>query len=166
MNDDYPNNMYAKLSPEDAFDLWVLLAHAQYAISRSRDIELAPWGISPEQASILHTLLHSGGETTITEIAKFTMHRHHSVSNLIKKMSERGLVQKIKRPKSKEFKIVLTENGRQLCDKVTRTSVEMIFAPLPVEDRRELAKSLKQLLVEARRLLGMDYKPLFYGSRQ
>jgi DNA-binding MarR family transcriptional regulator len=97
----------------------------------------------------------------MTEIASFTMHRHHSVSNLIKKISAQGLVEKVKRPGSKEFAIVLTEKGRQLCNRTPKASVDMIFDILSQEDRRELAQLLKRILSKARSLMGVDYKPPF-----
>ena len=49
-------------SPADEdFKLWRFLDHTRYAISRVRELELARFGLTPEQAYVLDFLADRGG---------------------------------------------------------------------------------------------------------
>jgi len=143
------------------FDLWVLLDQTRFAISRSRELELAHFGLTQMHAHVLFALLSSGGAATLYEIAKFTMRQHHSVSTLVKRMEQQGLVKRTKNPTDNKIQIVITPKGRQLYEKATQSSIEMIFSSLSGKEKQELTHSLKQLRGKARNLLGIDYKPPF-----
>ncbi|MBN1190341.1 MAG: winged helix DNA-binding protein [Dehalococcoidales bacterium] len=151
--------MYGDLSLDNPFDFWVLLSRTQYAISRLRELELTPYGLSTAQAQVLNTIYNAGGETTLTLISKYTMRQHHSVSNLIIKMAEQGLVKKVRLTGSKEYKIAMTKKGHELYNKDSKKSIDEIFSTLSEEDKQHLAEYLKVLLVKARNLLGIDYIP-------
>jgi DNA-binding MarR family transcriptional regulator len=131
MNNDPSNYICGDLSLDKSFDLWVLLSRTYSAISRLRELELLPVGISTAQAQILNTIHNAGGELTITQISKYTLHQHHSVSNLINKMSKQGLIKKVKARNSREYKISITPKGQSLYDKVSSRLVEIIFSYYP-----------------------------------
>ena len=76
------------------FRLWRLLDHTRFVISRSREKELARFGMTPEQAHVLDILHQSGGKATIQEIVNITMRQHHSISTLVGRRAKQGPVKK------------------------------------------------------------------------
>lgn len=76
-------------------------------------------------------------------------------------MEKTGLVKKVKIPKNKVYKVVMTKKGKDIYERVTRESIEMVFSSLSPADKRKLALYLNQLQKRAYSLLGLDYKPPF-----
>ncbi|OGO33178.1 MAG: hypothetical protein A2Z29_08655 [Chloroflexi bacterium RBG_16_56_11] len=142
------------------FRLWRLLDHTRFVISRSREKELARFGMTPEQAHVLDILHQSGGKATIQEIVNITMRQHHSISTLVGRMAKQGLVKKIRSASdSRQYNVNITEKGRALFQSITRRSVEEIFGDLTERDKKALQKVLKKLQVKAYQSLGKKYRP-------
>jgi DNA-binding MarR family transcriptional regulator len=142
------------------FGLWGLLDQTRSAIARSRELELARCGLTLPQSSVLFTLYHAGGMVTLGEISERTMRRHHSVSTLIKRMAERGLVETTaKQPDDNKKRVIISPKGRGLFEKATASSIEIIFSALSTEEKQALKQYLLQLQEKARSLLGTDYRP-------
>ena len=150
----------AEVPAVDAFNTWLLLDYTRFTISRLRDMELSKLGITPEQAAILK-ILYRHGNSTITQIADRWMRQHHSVSTLISRMVEQGLVQKIKHPKQKEIEICITEKGKNLHNKLTHHSIEAVLSALSQDDLQKLSQYLKLLFIRSRGLLGINGPPPF-----
>jgi DNA-binding MarR family transcriptional regulator len=144
-------------SRDEDFRLWRFLDHTRYAISRSRELELAQFDLTPEQAYVLDILSVKGGSTTIGEIVDMTLRQHHTVSTLISRMAKRGLVEKKQSLKDRRsYDIVMTKKGQELFRKVTKKSIEMVFATLSNEDKRALGALLNRLLTRAYELSGSE----------
>ena len=143
---------------DEDFKLWRFLDHTRYAISRVREIELARFGLSPEQAYVLDLLTDRGGSTTMNDIMDMTLRQHHTISTLVDRMAKRGLIEK-KRSQTdgRRYSIVITKNGRELFRKVTRASIVMAFSPLSKEEKRELSALLNRLLIKAYELNGKQF---------
>lgn len=148
----------------DDLNLWVLLEQTVFAVARNRDLELKHFGLTPAQAAVLFTLEKENGQATQNEIAQFTMRQHHSVSTLINRMVDQGLVKKIKPDKYNKSLIAITGKARKTYLETNRSSLEMIFSVLSEEEKELLSSLLKPLLEKARKLLGIDYKPPFLPS--
>jgi DNA-binding MarR family transcriptional regulator len=159
VKNDSANYMWGDLDFDRPFDMWVLLSRTQYAILRLRELELLPFGISTAQAQVLNILHNAGGKLTLTQISKYTMRRHHSVSNLIIKMAEQGLVEKTKIADSKEFTIAITEKGREQYNTDVNSRIGKIFETLSDKEKQQLIDNLKKVLSTTRDLLGVDYQP-------
>jgi MarR family transcriptional regulator, 2-MHQ and catechol-resistance regulon repressor len=143
----------------DDFRLWKLFDHARFMMARSREMELARYGLTPEQAHILDILTSQGGSTTINEIVDLTMRQHHSISTLINRMTKQGLVGKVQTPKDKRaFNVVITDKGRDLFKNISTESIRMTFTCLSQEDKQELNTQLKKLVVRSYNLLGKEYR--------
>lgn len=141
------------------FQLWRLLDHTRFVIARSREKELARYGLTLEQSHVLDILHHSGGVSTIQEIVNITMRQHHSISTLINRMVKQGLVKKIRsKSDARQYNVVITEMGEALFRKTTRNSIINIFAVLSQSNRKGLGKGLSKLMVKAYQVLGKDYQ--------
>jgi DNA-binding MarR family transcriptional regulator len=143
------------------FDLWVILDSAHFAISRSRFLEIAQFGLTPEKAQILHVLQSHGGAVPQSRFSDYTMRQHHSVSSLINRMIKEGLLKKVKYSGERTFTVLMTKKGKDKYSKLTRVSIDMIFSTLSNEDRQKLFSLLTHLLDKSRGLLGIDYEPPF-----
>ena len=149
------------IDSDNSHDIWVLLDRTHFAVTRSRLLELAQFNLTKEQAQVLYVLRLFGGSATMTQIASFTLRQRHSVSTLVNRMEKAGLVKKVKVPKDKVFKVVMTKKGKDRYSRVTRKSLEMVFSSLSTADKRKLTLYLNQLQKKAHSLLGLDYKPPF-----
>ncbi len=138
----------------NAFNTWLLLDYTRFTIARLCDIELTRLGITPEQAAILK-ILYRHGTSTISQIADRWMRQPQSISTLISRMEEQGIIQKDKYPKRKVIEISITEKGKILHNKLTLNSIDMVFSALSQEDMQKLSQYLKLLFIRSRGLLGL-----------
>ena len=143
---------------DEDFRLWRFLDHTRYAISRSREIELASFGLTPEQVYVLDIIDVSGGATTIGTIVDMTLRQHNTVSTLVDRMAKRGLIKK-KRSETdqRQYEIAMTKSGRELFGKLTIKSIEAVFSALTKEEKRELSSTLSRLLSRAYEVSGKKW---------
>ena len=140
---------------EEDFRLWRFLDHTRYAISRSREIELASFELTPEQVYVLDIINVGGGVTTIGTIMEMTLRQHNTVSTLIDRMAKKGLIKKRRsETDQRQYEIVMTKSGQELFGKVTRKSIETVFSALTKEEKRELSSLLTRLLSRAYEVSG------------
>ena len=153
--------------PGDSFRLWKLLDHTRFMISRSREMELAELGLTPEQAYVLEILRQNAGKTTINDIVDITQRQHHSMSTLINRMTKQGLVSKQKDLNdNRKYDVVITKKGRRLTNEMTTESIEEIFACLTDDEKVEMRKHLNSLLLKAYAVLGKEFIPMGRQGRR
>jgi DNA-binding MarR family transcriptional regulator len=143
----------------DNYVLWRLFFVSRSAVGRLHDLELAAIDVTPEQSGALFLLARNKGKSTIAEMSDAWLRQRNSVSTLIDRMSKQGLVKKIKVPKQKDLEIEITPKGRELHDRVRKTSkvFDKAFIDLSEEDRKQLAQYLRLILSRSRRLLDENY---------
>lgn len=146
---------------DNDFDLYVLMDRAKSTISRSCDLEIAAYGLTQEQASIIDTILRSNGSTTISEIAEQTVKQPNSVTTLVNRMVISGLIKKERSSKNGKYIVSLTEKGKSSYEKVTRNAISMAFSELSLEEKLMFFTVLNKLMEKGRRMLGMDFKMPF-----
>jgi DNA-binding MarR family transcriptional regulator len=151
-------NFESNVFSNNDFDLYVLMDRAKATISRSCELEVATFGFTQEQASILDTLLRGNGSATISEIAEATVKQTNSVASLVDRMVKNGLLKKERPSKSSKYIVSLTNKGKSSYEKVTKNAVSMAFSELSVEEKLMFFTVLNKLLEKGRRMLGMDFK--------
>lgn len=128
------------------FELWRLFDRTRFMIGRLREMELAEFGLTPEQNHVLYILNRHGGKTSINKIVEVTQRQHHSISTLINRMTKQGLVSKVKTPDdNRKYVIVVTKKGQSLLKLTTRNSIKDVFSCLTEKDKKELADYLVRL---------------------
>jgi DNA-binding MarR family transcriptional regulator len=142
--------------PKTNHQIWTLLDNTHYAIARARLLEIARFGLTKEQAQILYIIQNNGGSATLGEIANYTVRQHHSISTLIKRMIKVGLVKRVKLANEKAFKVMATTKGKEAYGKLTRASIDFIFASVTAEEKEQLIGTFSKLQKSARNLLGLD----------
>ena len=141
-----------------SFGLWRLLYHTAFVINRSRQKELAQYGVTPEQAHVLDILYQSQGMATIRDIVNITMRQHHSISTLVGRMATQGLLKKVRSPAdARQYNVVITEKGKKLFRTITRRSITDIFSCLSDSDRQALDNRLKKLMEKAYQAIEKEY---------
>lgn len=137
------------------WELWDLLAHTGFAVSRLRELELAPLGLTMMQSLVFKILDDNGGTITTKTLEDSTMRQHHSISTLINRMTKMGLVNTQRMPRGRRHVISFTPAGRDLYGHITTYAIEMTLATLNESRKRDLAQCLEKLLIRARDLLGL-----------
>jgi DNA-binding MarR family transcriptional regulator len=148
---------YFSYSDED-HDLWMLLTHTRYAIYRSREKELQRFGVSPEQVGVLFIVQALNNRATPSEISRFILRQPHTVSALIERMAEKGLVRKVHDLDRKNLvRVSLTEKGQKVYEHSTmRGPIHRIMNTLSDEERTQLRTLLQKLHLQARKEIGLD----------
>jgi DNA-binding MarR family transcriptional regulator len=141
------------------YRVWSSLDAARFAISRLRELELARFGLTVEQASILKLLRDLSASPTVKDLEEMTLRQHHSVSTLVNRMIRMGLVSKKKKENERSHRISVTKRGRELFDTITTQAIDMAFSVLSDEEKRQLETSLRALHRRARALLGVSFRP-------
>ena len=140
-------------TPSD-YLLWSRLDSARFAVSRLRELELAPFGLSVEQAAILRVLHDHADSLTFRDIEDAGLRQHHSVSTLVNRMTKMGLTKIEAKQRRERYRIFITQKGRNLLAGITTISLDMVFSSLTTSEKRELRRSLLSIYRKARALLG------------
>ena len=148
------NGEYGAISTKASRDraLWALLDATAFAVYRLRELELAQFHLTVEQASVLDLLQTLGRGITISELVNITLRQHHTMSILINRMVAVGLATKMRPAQEKEFRILITGRGRELLASITTRSLEAAFSSLTSSEKADMARSLLCLREKARSL--------------
>lgn len=115
-------------------------------------------GVSGAQLFVLQALAQSKG-LSINELAARTQTHQSSVSAVVTKLEERGLILRSRDPRdARRMSLQLSPSGRRLLKKVPATTQERMLAALeamPARDRARLARLLQSLVAAT----GLSQKP-------
>lgn len=148
----------------DIFELWGVMANTEYAISKSRFVEIGKIGLTPQKAQVLQIIEDNGGSILQNEISGITMRRQNSVSNLVNRMIKEGLIVKKRLPNGRKYLLIIGKKGREKRNKLTRQSIEMIFSVLMPQDYQVMNLILNKLLDKSSSLLGLDINIISPGK--
>jgi DNA-binding MarR family transcriptional regulator len=140
-----PDNI-EDLSPDEFFTLWVLIAQTKDAILRARERDYARYGISNERRAVLYTIQNNGGTSTPVEIARSLFRELHSVTELLKRMENDGLISRAKGTGRSKVEVRLTEKGLDVFSQsLLNETDKRIFSVLTPTERERLAAYLWKL---------------------
>jgi len=93
---------------------WVLLFRAFRALDRAREVELERFGLSAIEAAVLHALKTADEPVTPAKLSRWLYREAHTMSGLLNRMENKGLVKKSKDLEKKNLvRVTLTEKGEQ-----------------------------------------------------
>jgi DNA-binding MarR family transcriptional regulator len=139
--------------------LWSILNYTKFAISRLRELELAKFGLTMEQSSILHIIVDHGGTVTIKEIIDETMHQPNSIYILLNRLRKMGLIRNVEPKENGGTSISLTEEGESLLEKITDISFEMTISRLKAAEKAKFVEILYKIIDKSGELLGIHFTP-------
>lgn len=125
-----------------------ILSAVNRTIYKARNEELKPLGISSQQSALLHQIKSLGDKSTVTNISK-RLHRDiSSVSDMLVRLEERGLVRRFISPMDRrQVYIFLTNKGQELRDESPKETnlIRRVRSQMSEEKIRDLNSSLKEL---------------------
>jgi len=125
------------------------LVYAVSAIMRkTSDRALAPWGLTVAQAPVLVILREAGRPVMITEVARRLLLETPSVTTMVDRLTERGLVERVKDSKDRRKTLVtLTRKGKRLVDSIREPGQQLeeeMFGALGAGERETLRTILQK----------------------
>jgi DNA-binding MarR family transcriptional regulator len=143
------------------YELWLLLSQTRSAIYRARQ-ENAGSYLHHNQATALCIIWIHQGQATPAMLSRSLFLERHSVSELISRMEENGLVKKTRDEKKKNVvRIAITEKGREVGHLITQHAfIESIINSLDQQQQEQLKTSLTILLKAAQKSLVTSADPL------
>jgi DNA-binding MarR family transcriptional regulator len=136
------------------YALWSFLERTAFAISRLREIELAPFGLTVQQAALLSMITRNEGSVTGKEVEQISLRQHHSISDLAHRLEDRGLIRKERTSVREGYRITMTEAARSLWEMLPSRSIDLVFDPLSLDDKITMIASLRCVRSKAKELLG------------
>ncbi len=142
---------------DDYYRLWLLLSQTRSAIFKVRHKKVGKY-LPPNQAAALISIWGRDGQITPALLARGLFLEPHTVSELIARMQQNGLVTKKKdRRKGNVVRIKITEKGREVCKKVMgQDLIRSYMSELSAEQRENLRESLRVLYKIALKELGIE----------
>jgi DNA-binding MarR family transcriptional regulator len=141
------------------FNLWILLAQTRALLFAAGEQELARYGISLMQGWTLFTIKAIGDRATPAEISRWLGREPHTVSSLLSRMVEMGLVKKEKNLDKKNLvRIRLTTKGEKIYSEgIGMRSIHEILGILNEQERSCLKETLEKLRASVQTKLGRKY---------
>ncbi|MBN1191942.1 MAG: MarR family transcriptional regulator [Dehalococcoidales bacterium] len=154
----YPDLMSYFTQEDKDYNLWILLTRARNLVFRARELELQRYGITPEQAIILHIIHNSKEKLTPAEVARLIFRRPHTVSAMLDRMEEKNLIRKTTDPNRKNMiRIEITEKGNQAYRLTTkRGPIHRIIGHLENNEREHLNQALDSIISKTTDELGIN----------
>ena len=141
------------------FNMWILLAQTRALLFAVGEQELAKYGVSLMQGWTVFTIKAIGERATPAEIARWLGREPHTVSSLLSRMVEMGLIKKEKSLDKKNLvRIRLLPKGEQIYRAaIAMKPVHDIMAVLSNTERAQLRTLLEKLRAQAQKKLGRHY---------
>jgi DNA-binding MarR family transcriptional regulator len=135
---------------EDLEAMTVLLPRLMGAFQRRFDRSLAHFGLTFPQFITLGALERVEGESRMGPLAEAALQSAASMTGIVDRLLERGLVERQRHPKDRRSVVVqLTERGRQLLAEVKASRQRegrLLLSSLSPEDRQCMRKVLGMLI--------------------
>ena len=130
----------ASLLKDKDYNLWVVLDQAWTAIFNGRGKELAQYDITAMKAWLLFIVKTIGDEATPAQIARVMHRRAHSVSGLLDRMDEDGLITRAKDLDRKNLvRVTITDKGKKaLKYTMKRESIHSVMSVLSQREEEQL----------------------------
>jgi DNA-binding MarR family transcriptional regulator len=147
----------AFLDPD--FNLWILLAQTRALLFAAGEQELSRFGISLMQGWTMFTIKAIGERATPAEISRWLGREPHTVSSLLNRMVEMGLVRKEKSLDKKNLvRIQLTQKGEKIYSEgIGMKSIHELLSTLSSDEKMCLKAVLEKLRTNAQSKLGRKF---------
>ncbi len=129
-------------------DLIFALFRARQSIYRIREKEVARYGVTLEQATVMR-LIEAKSDISIDDICRVMIREHHTISSLIRRMATKNLVQISKGQRGK-INMSLSNKGGEILEKLNATSIkEDLMSVLNEDEKHQLAGYLQKITQNA-----------------
>jgi DNA-binding MarR family transcriptional regulator len=153
----------SKLDNPD-INLCALMDQANDIIYRAAELEVEQYHVTMPQAKVLYLLAKNseGKGVTLADLSKWMFREPNSISSLMTRMENAGLVEKHRDAAENRIYVSITAKGYDLLmNKMTEKSMATIMSVLTEEEKNNLRMYLTRLRTRGRQVLGIDLKPPF-----
>lgn len=146
-----------KMTTDPYIALWQLLRRTYRLMVKARQKELDKYGMSLEASSVMFAVSVLGRQATPTVIARYLFLEPNSVSQLLTRMQNDGLVQRVNDLERKNYaRVEFTKKGRAIYRRCTvQSSIKSIVSVLSEEEQGDmwgLLAKLRERSIERLRL--------------
>jgi DNA-binding MarR family transcriptional regulator len=143
--------------------LWTLLRRTTHLIGKSRQRELAKYGISVDASAALVSISMLGRQAIPATMSRYLFLERHSVSQLLTRMEKEGLVRRVKDLERRNYvRVELTGKGTDAFRKASKNrSAKQMVSALTEEEQRAMWTSLAKLRDRAIKRLDIR-KPILF----
>ena len=154
----------AKPVNDEFFILWVLIAQTRDAFLAAREREYYNYRIKNERRAALFAIAALGDKATPTEIARVLIRKINSVTEMLNRMEQQGLIKKYKSSGRSKILIKLTDKGYEIYHQSLKNSTDKrILSVLSKRQREQLQSYLLKIRNEAARELGIQTWSLLFS---
>lgn len=147
--------MPRRLKPLDAPDrrrLPILLRHAWYGLNQAFRRRIAHTGVTPDQFTVLRTLLETQPEeVTQSEVTRLMASDPNTIASLLERMEQSGLLNRKQKPEDRRaYHISITEQGRHKYEEVRQIALALqseILSGFPEQEREKILEALEQIAI-------------------
>jgi DNA-binding MarR family transcriptional regulator len=145
---------------DEEHDLFMFFSRARYLAYRAWERELQRYGLTPEQVGILFVVKASDGSLAPADIARLFLLQRHTISSMVERMVEKGLIKKNHDLKNKNrLKLSITVKGEESFNLSTkRGPVHRIMRSLDSSERTVFFHCLEKIATAASKELGLAEK--------
>lgn len=159
----------AELDPtHPIFRRWVIFNQAHMLFIKHVERNLADWDLSLPQYLTLYLLKYTSKPVSPTVLARYLSQETQSVTSLLDRMENRGLVYRTKDPTDRRgVWIMLGEEGRRIIDEAMPHAFGAgitFFSAIPEEEQIQLETVLRHLRDRVADNLGLDPSKLDYAA--
>jgi len=134
---------------EEEYEFFILMRQVVEGMTKARENELKPFGISPIQSGVLYVLSRTKGPLTPSQIARRLLRNPASIHQLLDRMENQGFVKRIRnRDGKREVQVVMTKKGKEIHQKHQREVIPRILGHLSEKERKQF-RSILVILREA-----------------
>lgn len=143
---------------DEDYNLWLFLAQVRSVMLGARQLEVSRYGITAKQASVLYIVNALGDQATPGEISRRLFQQPHSVTGMLNRMENQGLVRRVRDLDNKNHvRVELTDKGHSVyLDCCRRESIHGVMSSLSREQCRQLAECLDILRDASMQYLGEE----------
>ena len=142
------------------YSLWKLLAKTKLALFKARERKMGYY-VHGNQASVLVEIWFQEGQATTSMFTRSIFREIHTVSGLISRMEEKGLITKTQDSKRKNVtRLAVTEKGREMAKEIVQIDfIRKVMSSLSARQQAQLESCLNKLLNAALIESGLKDEP-------
>lgn len=155
--------MYDLKFSDPALTSWALLRQTWSLMDKAAETRLGRIGLTPEKAAVLWACKEHPGPLIPAEIARYVSRESQSVTGLLNRMEEEGLIMRIPKRKGRPYtEIRSTDKGKTLCQQaieILKSVVTETMSVLKDGDFERLNQPLRALRQQAAETLHLELTP-------
>jgi DNA-binding MarR family transcriptional regulator len=149
---------------DEFFSLWVLIAQTKDALLAAREKEYNQYKVKNERRAVLLSIIALGGQATPVEISRFLFRRINSVTEMLNRMEQQGLIKKQKSSGRSKVVVKVSEKGYETYNQSLKNSAnKRILSRLTKKQREQLRSYLLKIRNEAASELGIQTWSLLFS---